>query len=91
MKLEINRQEIVDKLKAVFYKRFGIDLKNAEDHILNEEFLGNIFMMSARDLLYIYHDVEREFDIAIPQEDVGTGKFKTFNNVADIIYKEVSK
>jgi acyl carrier protein len=91
MKREISREEIVNKLKDVLSKRFRIDLRNAEEHILDEEFLGSTFMMAARDLLYVFYDVEREFGITIPQEDIGNGRFKTFNNVADIIHKEVNK
>ena len=78
-------------MKRIFLDRFQKDLNSCSEEILNSHLLGKDFKLAPRDLLYIYFDVEKEFGIAIPEEDIVAGKFNTFNNIAEIIHNQLQK
>lgn len=69
--------EIDKRLKGIFRDYFYIDINRFGIDELNEDLLGRIFMFKARDLLYLYFDIEKEFGITIPEEVIAAGKFNT--------------
>ena len=77
------------RLKKIFYKVFGIDFDGKDEEYYNRNLLG-YFQFQARDLLDLYFYIEKEFNINIPEEDIISGKFCTFNNIAEIISKQFS-
>lgn len=81
--------DISNRLKDIFDSRFGICFNNMEEEALDEELLGWKLRLRAGDMLYVFFDVEREFDIVIPEEDIASGRFNTFNNIADIIGRQL--
>jgi len=52
--------------------------------------LGAKIRMKTLELLYLFNDIEKKFDISIPQEAVVLGRFSTFNNILEIIYEEMN-
>jgi acyl carrier protein len=44
----------------------------------------------ARELLHVYFDVKRTFEITIPEDDVANGRFDTFSHIADIITEQTA-
>lgn len=82
---------VYSTLKNVFKQRFDIDVEQKEGTLFDKHLLGMDIGLEARDLVYLYFDIEREFGIAIPEEDIAGGKFNTFNNIAEIIYDQLQK
>lgn len=80
------------KLNSIFKNRFNIDLFNDKEHIDgNDSLLGKKFGLLARDLVYLLYDVERKFNITIPQNDIDNIKFDTLNNIVKVINKELQQ
>lgn len=75
----------IEKLKKIFKDRFSIHLNQFGDDSLDKNLLSHEMGLSARDLVYIFFDVEKEFEITIPQNYIAEGRFNTFNNILDII------
>lgn len=82
---------IADRLKGIMNNRFELDMDTREEQALRLDFLGAAWGLSARDLLYLYFDVEKEFGISIPEEDVAAGHFNSFNNIMGIIRTQVQE
>jgi peptide maturation system acyl carrier-related protein len=76
---------IETKLEKIFRERFGIDIKSLDDEKRRKNLLGCEFCMVPRDLLYLFFDIEREFDIDLPEEEIAAGRFNSLENIASII------
>ncbi len=83
-------EEIEKRLKGILEKRYGLIQWDVYEKILNEELLGRKWEMSPRDLVYLFFDIEKEFNITIPEKDVIEDKFSTFNNIIDIIKNQLT-
>ena len=81
--------DISSRLKGIFDSRFGICFNDMGEEVLDAELLGWKLRLKARDMLYVFFDIEREFGIVIPEEDIASGRFNTFNNIADIIGRQL--
>lgn len=90
-KITSGHDTVVSTLKNIFARRFDIDMEQKEGALLDKHLLGIDIGLEPRDLIYLYFDIEKEFDINIPDEDVAEGKFNTFNNIAEIIYNQLQK
>lgn len=77
--------DVVKLLADIFRKRFGPDLADENKELRGKNFFGKELGLEPRDLLYLYFDVEREFDIRIPETDILRKKFCTFDDITDII------
>ncbi|MCX7921473.1 MAG: peptide maturation system acyl carrier-related protein [Clostridia bacterium] len=78
-------EDIYLKLKAIFRSRFDLNFDNLGEAALDKNLLGSEIRFAPRDLLCLFFDIEKEFDITIPQETIIAGKFNTFNNIVVII------
>ena len=85
----INEEEIINRLKKTFKDRFFIDLSEYTNSDLSKELLSGAFKLSPGSLIYLFFDVEKEFNIRIPEEDIAYGKFNSFNNIVDIVKKQI--
>ncbi len=83
--------EVNAKLKMIFINRFSINIDGFSSDMRNVELLDSGLGLAARDLLYLYFDIEREFGISIPQEDIAAGRFDTFSNIAEITANQLYK
>lgn len=85
-----NIKDIIDKkLKNIFLQRFNIDVDTILQDKLDDELLSQSIGMESCDLLYLYFDIENEFNISIPQTEVSKGKFNTYTNIHNIVYTEL--
>lgn len=85
---------VEDRLKKLFSEGYGIDIDMMEkrnSEVKSENLLGVAFQFRARDLLYLYFDIEREFSIKIPEEDIASGKFSSFDDISEIIKNQSEK
>ncbi|MCX7921763.1 MAG: peptide maturation system acyl carrier-related protein [Clostridia bacterium] len=85
MNSTIVHDDVNSKLKDVFKNRFDLDIAALGEEALDRELLGAEIRFAPRDLLYLFFDIEKNFDITIPQEAIISGKFNTFNNIVEII------
>lgn len=77
--------EVNNRLQGIFKNRFDIDFSGMGEAAFDEELLGRRIKLRGRDLLYVFFDIEKEFGIVIPEEDIAAGRFNTFNNIAGTI------
>ena len=53
-----------------------------------ESLLGPKIRMPARELLHVFFDVEKSFEIRISESDIAKGRFKSFTDIWTIIEEE---
>ncbi|WP_244648311.1 peptide maturation system acyl carrier-related protein [Ruminiclostridium herbifermentans] len=80
------KRNIEKELENIFINRFGLDFTKMEAK--NDYLLGSNIKLAPRDLLYIFVDVEKEFNIKISESFIIEGKFNTFNNILNYIKNE---
>ena len=83
--------EVINKLVNIFKDRFDLDFGSMEETATDEKLLGSKLKLKPRDLLYVFFDIEKEFGIVIPEKEIATGSFNTFNNIAGIISSQLMK
>lgn len=81
---------IKNKMESIFLNRFHCDLSKCNPDDFDKSLLANPFYFKPRNLLYLLFDIEKEFSILIPEIDIASGKFNTFNNIACIIENQLS-
>ncbi|MCX7745303.1 MAG: peptide maturation system acyl carrier-related protein [Clostridia bacterium] len=82
--------DTVEKLKSIFFNRFEMNLSKCSQEDFDRALLGSFFNLAPRDLIYLFFDIEKEFNINIPQDEIVEGRFNTINNIADMIDKQLS-
>lgn len=87
--MEITYHEVLTRLLKVFQQRFQLNLDGEEEELLDEHLLGIHFQFDPADLLYLFFDVEQEFVIHVPEEEIAAGQFDTLRHIADIIYQQL--
>jgi peptide maturation system acyl carrier-related protein len=80
-----------ERLDAVFRRRFGIDPLTLDSGARSSHLLGAPWRLEARDLLYLFFDVEREFAVSIPQERIADGRFSTLEGIERIVYDRLQE
>lgn len=76
-------------LFRIFKSRFDIDFNELGKEYFCKNLLGEDFELASRDLLYLYFDIKKEFNIIIPEEDISKGKFSTLNGLVEIIANQL--
>jgi peptide maturation system acyl carrier-related protein len=89
MNKENQQGQIEERLKNIFKSRFDKDMDKYNESILDKELLGFDIGMKPRDLLYLFFDIEKEFDIKIPEKDIVEKKFNSFNNITAVIREQI--
>lgn len=82
------RNKIKLKLKNILSEIFKIDMEKLKVEDWDEKLLGKVMGFEPRDLVYLYIEIEKQFNIQIPDESIESGKFKTLNCIIDVILKE---
>lgn len=73
------------KLQNIFLKHTGIDFFHNES-LKDEKFFGRQIGLPARELVLIFFDIEKEFEIEIPQDIIEKGDFDCYAQVVNIVY-----
>lgn len=82
------KSQVEAGLFKIFKNRFNINFNELGKEYFCKNILGEDFKLAARDLLYIYFDIKKEFNIIIPEEDIAEGKFSTLNGLIDIVINQ---
>lgn len=80
---------IKEKLNKILLKRSGHNFAG-NSALYHKKLLGLQICMPARELLHVYFDVEQEFGISIPEEEIVAGNFDTAEHIAEIIERQLS-
>ena len=81
------RHEVEERLSRIFIKRSSINfLREPEKRSLK---LLSRSGIPARELLHVYFDVKKAFNVLIPEDDVAGGRFDTFDNIVELIYEQL--
>ena len=84
-------EKIYKKLVNIFEELFNIVIERNDNDYLDIELIGKDYNLAARDLVFLFFNIEKEFGIYIPEEEVVAGRFNTFNNIAEIITNQLEK
>ena len=84
----MERNETEQMLARIMKKRSGVDFME-EKLLQDEKLLGRKIRMTARELLYVYFDIENAFGIKIPEIDIADGNFDTFSNILQIVTEQL--
>lgn len=76
-----------EKVKDILKKYRNLEQKKDWK---NQKLLGNDLKFSARDLINVYVELEKEFDIHFKEKDIVAGKFDTFDDIIKLINKEIA-
>lgn len=83
---DISEDLIYDNLLKIFKKRTNINFdKNHE--LKKEKLFGPKIEMPPRELVLLLFDIEKYFSISIPENDLLSENFNSFNNIYNIIKK----
>lgn len=81
--------DVTKKLLKIFKERFDMNLSENWEEIQDYHLMGSKVRLVARDMLYLYFDIEKEFGIRISEENVVNGKFSTLRNIIQIVCCEL--
>ena len=87
--MDLNEVAVKDRLQKILMQRFNINLGTQWQDIQDEHLLGSKIRMAPRDLLYLHSDIEKEFNIKIPEKHIVDGKFSSINNIVQIVCDEL--
>ncbi|KRU24782.1 peptide maturation system acyl carrier-related protein [Clostridium botulinum] len=81
----INNNSVQRKLNDIFNRIFDINLNSINEELFERSLLGDFFCFEPIDLVCLYMEVEKIFNISIPQEYVVENRFNTINGIKEII------
>lgn len=86
--LLMNREEI--KIKVVRYIKEKFSLELGESIIKEFSLLDPRIGLTPRDLLVLFMDMQKVFDIRFVEEDIMEKRFDYLDNIVDAIMKKVA-
>ncbi len=87
----MNTNVVQENLNDIFKKLFDINLKSINAELYGKSLFGDIFQFQPIDLLCLYMEIEKVFNISIMQEYVAKNKFNTINNIKEIIISQLAQ
>ena len=78
------KENISNKLNEIFLKRTGINFQK-QPQLKEENLLGKKLSIPPRELVMICADIEREFNIYIPETDYIDGNVKNYAKIERMI------
>ncbi len=80
---------IENRLNSIIYNKFEISNISTNIQLRNENLLGDILNFTPSYLLILFFEIEKEFNISIPEEEIVDGNFNSFINIVKIIQKQI--
>ena len=81
-----NKSIVSEVIVKVFKDLFEIDI---DEFLFDTPILGKEIRLNARDLVYLYYEINSIWNINIPEEDIILNKFTTINSIISIICNEL--
>ncbi len=86
-----NNNSVQEKLNDIFNRIFDINLNSINKELFEKSLFGDVFCFEPIDLVCLYMEVEKIFNISIPQEYVAENKFNTINAIKEIIITQLGQ
>lgn len=83
------KKEILERLNAIIYKLFNIDIDISSNNIKSVDIFTDKYFLQPRDLVYLFFETQKEFNIRIPQSSIINGCFRTINGIMEIVYSQI--
>lgn len=81
----MNKEEFIrEKLLDILADRFKVNMDKKEG-IYDLNLLGKSIKMTPSDLIGLFLDIEKQFNITFSEEDIIKGRFKTINSITQVI------
>lgn len=80
---------IETKLEQIFKSLLNVEFRAKEEY--DYDLFGMEIGIMPTDLVYIYFEVKKQFEIEIKEESIVSGKFSSFNNIKEIIKDALCK
>ncbi len=77
--------EIQKKFDEILHNKFADKCDFAEIERRDKEMLGSYIQFTPTELLCLFFEVEKEFNIVICEEYIVQGRFNTYNNICSVI------
>ena len=84
----MSREEIADKVIEVIKNAVSIDLTKYADQLAEKSLFDLEIGLLPRDLLEIFFELQKVFDITFEETDVIDSRFDMFPNIVECIYKK---
>lgn len=81
--IKIDVKEIIKKNLLTNIDEFG-------DQVYDENLLGGKLQLQARDLVKLFFEIEKKFEIELLKCEILEGKFNTINSISEIISKSIT-
>lgn len=86
-----DKDDISRQLNSIFFETFHVDPHKLTTNYWNDHLMGQQIGLAPRDLLYLYVEIEKRFNIVIPQEDIVNGHFQSLSQIEQIIRRQTGK
>ncbi|MDR2888352.1 MAG: hypothetical protein LBV33_00740 [Lachnospiraceae bacterium] len=77
--------QIIDRLSDLLIKHFNVYPKVIATYGTAERLSGSKYRLTARDLIYLFFEVQNEFAITITAEDIREYPFNSIENICQIV------
>lgn len=85
--MDLNKK---NTLRDIFQELFDIDISKLSSEELEYKLLDKEFNFRARDLVYLFFEIENRFNIKIKENYIIQGQFQSINDIINIINYEVA-
>lgn len=80
----------IQDINDIFIQRTGIDFGESSKK-RDEDLLGIALNVQPRELVLIYMDLQKRYDIKFPENEICNKQFNSFNNIFTLVEKLVAK
>ncbi len=83
--MNCNLNDIQKRLDNILSDKFVKKYDCSDLELRNKEMLGSYIRFTPAELLCLFFEVEKEFNILICEEYIVQGRFNTYNNICSVI------
>lgn len=81
--------EVYDKIVNIMIDRLKVNPNNLIEKNYDKPLTGSIFRFNARDLTYLFFEIEKSFKISIMPSCILNKEFNTVKGIAEVIIKYI--
>lgn len=82
---------IIGSIFELLHAKFQINSNLLTEDNLNKPLTGQTFGFTARDLVYLYFEIEKRFGINIEEQQLLNYRFNSINGIKNIINQQKNK
>lgn len=82
------KQEITERVCKVLVKKIDVNYRLLTEEGLELPLTGRKIGLRARDLVYLFFEVEKEFDIKINTDNLENYKFNTILGIVELVMEQ---